>query len=355
MVQEAPVPADTPIPEVVVIVSTEAEPEAQRPPIKQLSLQLPSRTQTLESPGFLTEAELPIISPPSEEQVASEVAAMAASLATDVPVDFPPSPMTSQPKTLLTPVQGDLPKHIPKMHITSVSPNSRRKFIISKVVEAGSFGTSPTHLDNHSTCNTGEEPQGAPASQQSLPVQQESEASADVLADSNSAAAWQFKSTDLPVDSENNCASSTVGDVTLMSPDQNENVTGTAPAALLVNGASGSDTIPAEDANTESSATSGDTALENITLELNGEKGLHMKMGDSGAECDARSNMNRIQETSPAGGTASKVGPDFHTSLSLNGMKVELATVLDNLEKTDFTKDAMEAGIKKMNNIIAFL
>ncbi len=100
----------------------------------QLNLVPVSHITTLESPAFIPECSLPIVTPPSEEEVAREVAAYTAACATqDIPVEFPPSPMSPSAK---------LPSFEDSLHESNKSDdpigktNTRRQFVISKVEES---------------------------------------------------------------------------------------------------------------------------------------------------------------------------------------------------------------------------
>ncbi len=100
----------------------------------QLNLVPVSHIMTLESPAFIPECSLPIVTPPSEEEVAREVAAYTAACATeDIPVEFPPSPMSPSAKL---PSLLDSSDESNKCDDNGVSTNSRRHFVISKVQES---------------------------------------------------------------------------------------------------------------------------------------------------------------------------------------------------------------------------
>ena len=42
--------------------------------------------------------------------------------------------------------------------------------------------------------------------------------------------------------------------------------------------------------------------------------------------------------------------PDFHTNMSLNGMKVELANVIDSLDKSGKTSSSPQGGSQEASN-----
>ena len=339
----------------------EVEAETVRPPLMQLCLELPSRIQTLESPGFVTEADLPIILPPTEEQVASEVAALAAATAvTDIPKDFPPSPMTSQPKTLF----GALIE--PPQQVKGASPNTRRKFIISKVVEeeSGPSACPAVKGEDHSSSEAQPEIQGAQASLPA-PASDPSEAGAETQEGPEQVQGVEaHQQEELSPDSNSSAAnhqdnSEGTEDTSQSHPQKvDPEPENSASAESLMNGASGSvsgeEVVPAgavmqaDNNGTAASCSSGEVAPEAVQLEVDGADTPIAERTDS--EQAATMAPNPSLHQAPGGDatttTASTAGPNFHTNLSLNGMKVELATVLDTLEKSSNVKVTPEENLK---------
>ncbi len=337
----------------------------------RLDLPLTSRVSTLESPAFIPESALPVVTPPTEED-AARAAALAAHLTAASspeynPLAFPPSPMVGTAR----PISGDDGLLKPDGQdggasgVRQLSPNSRRKFLVSRVAEAASPVIAKT------TPATASESVASPAKHSN---------ESDVAAEASSLSAFQSAP-----DNNSNLATSDSGhqkettshavagdtealpgqepvslpdnsSLATTPTDLNENPTqqGVAPATLQEtsqqqqpaschgDSSSTSDTSRLLDNScaktssavvTNSSSTPSDVNKPTIAEKktTSGSSGHVFPGGDDGG--DSNHNVG-------VGGTP----PDFHTSLTLNGMRVELASVIDSLEEKSGNRVPASAG-----------
>ncbi len=279
----------------------------------RLDLPLTSKIMTLESPAFIPESVLPVVEPPSEEEAARAAAEAAAAVQPAGspeynPVEFPPSPMvgTARPVTFV-----------------QLSPNTRRKFVISRVQESASPVTKHTKpiaqdtkpaaakhsTDSHGASTSSEQPTSSAFQSGSNGNQGSSDSHVDVEVEDSSRCDKE------PVSLPDNRASVPSSDP---EKDLNENPTEQCTASLS-----------ADDV-TVSATTS---HVTQTTENAHGAKTATVRSNDiveTTTGGDNATTNDKNHNTTPQGVKL----PDFHTNLSLNGLKVELANVIDSIDKS---------------------
>ena len=301
----------------------------------RLDLPLTSKIMTLESPAFIPESALPVVVPPSEEEVAREAAEHSASLSAASPeynpLTFPPSPMvgTAKPIATLTP---DAQTQETKKLSPNASPNTRRKFVISRVQESASPVTKSDPRAKHST-----ETLSASGDSSSL---QPSSFQSPGNGNHGSCSGGDDRTKEpvsLPDNSNKNKSSK----------DLNENPTErtrTATNSVI--------TATSEDA-PETHSSDDTTNTSNIG---NSAKSDTIKSNEPSENKTTDENTTTPTDNSDSNDTnhnmtveAQKL-PDFHTNMSLNGMKVELANVIDSLDKSGKTSSSTQGGSREASN-----
>ena len=296
-----------------------------------LDLPLTSNITTLESPAFIPASALPVVVPPSEEEVAREAAEQNASLQAASPeynpLTFPPSPMvgTAKPITTLSP---DIHSLQSAKSITQLSPNARRKFVISRVQESASPVTKSNPPAKHST-------ETVSASGDSSSQQPSSFQSPDNGNHGNSSNTPQVLKDSQSGDDQTCKEPASLTDNSTENKDLNENPTervSVATDSVITDTASqqAEETSSVDDTNTSSKT---DNCAKSVTIKSNESSSREnttldentITPTDNSDSNDTNHNMT-IEEVQKL--------PDFHTNLSLNGMKVELANVIDSLDKS---------------------
>ena len=295
----------------------------------RLDLPLTSKIMTLESPAFIPESALPVVVPPSEEEVAREAAKHNASVSAASPeynpLTFPPSPMvgTAKPIATLTP---DAQTQETKKLSPNASPNTRRKFVISRVQESASPVTKSDPPAKHSTNSvsaSGDSSSLQPSSFQSPGNGNhgscsggDDQAKEPVSLRDNSNRNKSSK--DLKENPTERISTATDSFITATSEDKPETHSsdGTINTSNIDNSAK-TDTIKSNEYS------------ENKTTDEN--KTTPTDNSDSN---DTNHNMT----------VEAQKFPDFHTNMSLNGMKVELANVIDSLDKSGKTSSSPQGG-----------
>ena len=293
----------------------------------RLDLPLTSKIMTLESPAFIPESALPVVVPPSEEEVAREAAEHNASLSAASPeynpLTFPPSPMvgTAKPIATLTP---DAQTQETKKLSPNASPNTRRKFVISRVQESASPVTQSHPPAKHST-------ETVSASGDSSSLQQSSSFQSPGNGNHGSCSGGDDRAKE-PVSLPDNSNESKSN-----KKDLNENPTATDSVATAT-----SEDAPetrSSDDTTISSKT--DNSAKSDTIKSNEPSENRTTDENKTTPTDNSSDSN---DTNHNMTMEAQKFPDFHTNMSLNGMKVELANVIDSLDKSGKTSTSSPQG-----------
>ncbi len=299
----------------------------------KLKLKLPvtSRTQTLESPAFVREADMYFAVPPTEQELVSQAAAQAAATANqEIPMEFPPSPMVTKALIGTIPENPDSPDS--GSCSLSLSPNSRRKFVISRVEEKESGVKWGSHA-------------AAAASEAAILSRDKVEASNGAQGDKCNGAT--------EAEGEVGNVTDYVSNIVHTAVDQHHKDLACKPRDDAAHAAQ----AECDSVNKENSpAGHGGVddfvpCIESLECDSNSTH-VGPECGSNSTPVGPKSGSNSTsigpenvdiqfsQRCKPKSmqkkdllGAGDKQAPDFHTSLSMNGMKTELATVLDSLEQ----------------------
>ena len=397
----------------VVIRTEEEEGDGDKKPRanRQLSLDfnqiaLQGKAQMLESPAFVTAAELPVMTPPPDQCMndIETVAAIAASLQ-NIPGGFPPSPMMSSDGR---PVLATVPEYPcpdivtnpsemapcaslapPTNTVPLLSPSAKRKFHITRVRESPDKQEQQGSLQAPDVTAIGDQvsvvpnsdsdtsPDGTSVGDQASVVQ-DSDSSPDVTAIIDQVSVVQNSGSDTSPDGVNVAdqvsvaqdTDTTIGDQALVVQNSDPSPGGVGDGVTKTDSIvddsrftpPGGDTDMVSDSPEEAVSTeqvevelsntgscdidngntceTPNTNVSNQSASHNSDLANHSRDNNSNSESVVSTESNDVSCGGHHGN--SPQGLDFHSTLSMNGMKTELATaVMDSIDKElqDFELD----------------